>query len=896
MKSNNIHIFSKTKNKGSHKRFEDNNTKRHGHDDDNDWFSLHDKQDTQKWFENISDDPEEAFPKLSDVEINKLKAEAKLLFESETVTHANKNSNGSQQYDYNWMKTIVSKGTVSDRIAANTLLVQSSPIHNLITLNNLINMAKVGKKNECTTVIETLSELFLTELLPPHRKLKSFESRPLSLLNELSSGNVSKRKSILILWYFEDQLKVAYRAFIQSLQTAAHDTVDANKEKAISALYKLLSGNPEQETILLSNLVNKLGDPSQKVASKTIYCLTQLLNTHPNMKCVVMEEIERLLFRSNVKPKAQYYGICFLTQILLRNDDSVLAVNLIKLYFSFFKACIKKGEIDTRLMAALLMGVNRAYPFAKNDMATISAHIETVYKIIHIGSFSISLQALRLLLQVSESGTSLSDRFYSALYKKLLHPELGTHSQHAMFLSLLCRALEKDNNVPRIRCFIKRLLQVCLHTPVTLLCGILCLISHIMQKKPELMAIEMKITLNFDFDDEQEEHYEDVKEEVADVACDLTTNEKLPATWFHCQNMNKETLRKNKIGLYDPYHRNPVFAGGEYCVYTELLKLKEHYHPSVSLFASKILQGEKIEYPGNPLQDFALSKFLDRFVFKNPKKASEDDQFAYRKKYVPVGVRSLPVNSANYLNTDESRIPVDELFLYRYLKNKSERQPKVEDDDDVDSVASDEFEALMDNLMGGRKKDVDFADEVGTIVTSKPKKGSKLKGSNDAEGSEIDDDDDDNDEEEGSQFDDLPDMSGDDCSGDDIGEDEFSDVEDVEFSDDGEPVEDSDGLLEDIKKKTLSFRNGKMQKLSSKNKSDVFVSADEFAEMLEETGASDFKVGSISNVSNKDNADVKQLKWEKKRHDFVEHCGSNKRSKRKFHGKAQGKPYKRKRK
>lgn len=84
--------------------------------------------------------------------------------------------------------------------------------------------------------------------------------------------------------------------------------------------------------------------------------------------------------------------------------------------------------------------------------------------------------------------------------------------------------------------------------------------------------------------------------------------------------------------------------------------------------------------------------------------------------------------------------------------------------------------------------------------------GSKLKGSNDAEGSEIDDDDDDNDEEEGSQFDDLPDMSGDDFSGDDIGEDEFSDVEDVEFSDDGEPVEDSDGLLEDIKKKTLSFR------------------------------------------------------------------------------------------
>ena len=47
----------------------------------------------------------------------------------------------------------------------------------------------------------------------------------------------------------------------------------------------------------MNSLVNKLGDPSQKVASKAIYSLVQLLQVHPNMKLVVMEETEKLLFR-----------------------------------------------------------------------------------------------------------------------------------------------------------------------------------------------------------------------------------------------------------------------------------------------------------------------------------------------------------------------------------------------------------------------------------------------------------------------------------------------------------------------------------------------------------------------------------------------------------------------
>ena len=37
------------------------------------------------------------------------------------------------------------------------------------------------------------------------------------------------------------------------------------------------------------------------------------------------------------------------------------------------------------------------------------------------------------------------------------------------------------------------------------------------------------------------------------------------------------------------------------------------------MFATTLLQGLPITYAGDPLTDFSLSNFLNRFVFKNPK-------------------------------------------------------------------------------------------------------------------------------------------------------------------------------------------------------------------------------------------------------------------------------------
>jgi len=130
-----------------------------------------------------------------------------------------------------------------------------------------------------------------------------------------------------------------------------------------------------------------------------------------------------------------------------------------------------------------------------------------------------------------------------------------------------------------------------------------------------------------------------------------------------------------------------------------------------------------------------LIRFLDRYVFKNPKKLEDkkvqrkNDPLAQRAGYTAKGVRSLPVDSAAYLNEREERIPVDELFLYKYLKQKSEIKKgikKEDDDEDMESVNSEEFNDMLDRMAPNRDlDDLDDLDIAADIVPGK-KKGNSV--------------------------------------------------------------------------------------------------------------------------------------------------------------------------
>jgi ribosome biogenesis protein MAK21 len=56
--------------------------------------------------------------------------------------------------------------------------------------------------------------------------------------------------------------------FVTALEECSRDNLEFIKERALRAIAELLRAKPEGEALLLTALVNKLGDPSRKLASK----------------------------------------------------------------------------------------------------------------------------------------------------------------------------------------------------------------------------------------------------------------------------------------------------------------------------------------------------------------------------------------------------------------------------------------------------------------------------------------------------------------------------------------------------------------------------------------------------------------------------------------------------
>lgn len=369
-----------------------------------------------KWFDleyTAEGSPTQQDPSL----VSQYKALAQRLYEAEAELYRTK-KNLQKGANSNWMKTVVSSGVLADRMAAMTVLIQDAPVHTLDHVESLVSMVKKkGSRRMGLMALDTLRELLLSDLLPEQRKLRPFAQHPFDQLEEKASGNRDARDRRLVLWYFEHLLKHHVAEFVAALDTVAHDTVAATKAKALATAHEMLCSRPEQERALLIQVVNKLGDPEYKTAAKASYLLETLLHKHPNMKAVVCCEVERLMFRPNVSPKAQYYAVCFLSQVKLSHGEAELAAKLIAIYFSFFRACVKKKDIESKMLSVLLSGVNRAYPYAGSGDEKVKEQLDTLFKVVHLVKFNTAVQALMLLFQVMDSQQTVSDRYYVALYR-----------------------------------------------------------------------------------------------------------------------------------------------------------------------------------------------------------------------------------------------------------------------------------------------------------------------------------------------------------------------------------------------------------------------------------------------------------------------------------------------
>ncbi|KAI9886306.1 MAG: hypothetical protein M1823_001915 [Watsoniomyces obsoletus] len=827
--------------------------------------------------------------------LNRFHQHAKELLQAENDLYTSTHLSGSSSHRF--LSTIMSSGTLSDKVSALTLLIQESPVHTMKALERLLGLAKKRSRGQAVSALGALKDLLAQgELLPPQRRLKSFVTQP-QLVEVLQDRHArewqpgqplpgSLTEAHLVVWAFEDWLKSTYYQIIQLLEVWCSDEVEFARARALGYVYELLMHKPEQEANLLRLLVNKLGDTDKKIASKASFLLLQLQAAHPPMKTIIISTIENeLVFRPRQSSHAIYYAVITLNQTVLSSREPDVASKLLQIYFGLFTALLKESpknaanaeakdsqavkspkhtdnkgtdqgerkkdkkapvnqpEEDSRekIISAVLTGVNRAFPYAGNDETIVRTHLDTLFKITHSSNFNSSVQALMLLQQLSSAQRLESDRFYRTLYESLLDPRLLTSSKQAMYLNLLFRSLKADLDVKRVKAFVKRLLQVLtLHQP-PFVCGALYLIKEIEEIFPALHGLIDQPENEYDGD---EEHFEDVMEEGEG-------DERHAADQRGSKGGNPTaSAQPNR---YDGRKRDPQHSNADRSCLWELLPFLNHFHPSVKLFASRLLLNE----PKPPKPDLSLHTlihFLDRFVYRNVKSNPAlrgasvmqplhgDNEHGVLLLNRDSGKAQAPLNTAEFLAKRVEDISVDEVFFHKYFaqvdgrrghSNRStKKKPKSRDDDDDEAEDDD---------------DDDDDDEIWkAIVGSKPEMagsdddGPDLDDSDSAVEDMSDDDDDDDDDDDGVPLggDDDDDVSG--ISGDDASLVEYH--EDSE-GDEAVVTADGEGLFAPEQARSMAGTSKRGQPSSETKDSrrakrrklkdlPVFASVEDYAEML----------------------------------------------------------------
>ncbi|KAH8662923.1 CBF/Mak21 family-domain-containing protein [Tricladium varicosporioides] len=683
--------------------------------------------------------------------LRNIKDYAKTLLEADGDLYASKNLSSTSSHRF--LSTIMASGTLSDKVSALTLVVQESPIHTTKSFENLLALARKRSRAQAVSAPSALKDLLGNGVvLPADRRLRLFANQP-GLLGTLQEDLITNwqlghrlpgdiTKAHLISWAYEDWLKESYFEMLKVLEGWCNDEVLYARTRAVTYVYELLKEKPEQEANLLRLLVNKLGDPDKKIASRTSYLLLQLQTSHPLMKPIIIRSIEtELLLRPGQSSHAKYYAINTLNQTILSASNEEIAKKLLDIYFEIFVTLLKKPdpqpttptvvtnrkgqvqgggapmgkkakaraakeeeaklsnqETTEKMISAVLTGVNRAFPFSKADDTSLEKHMDTLFRITHSSNFNTSIQALMLIEQLATTKHLAVERFYRTLYESLLDPRLITTSKHALYLNLLFRALRADINIKRVKAFAKRLLQiVTLHEP-PFICGVIYLLRELEVTFPGLKTLFSDPEMN----DDDEEVFRDVPEDEEENALKQT-----------------EGPRIKRADVYDGRKRDPEHSNADKSCLWESIPFLVHFHPSVSLFASRLSQNAPMP-PKPDLASHGLSHFLDRFVYRNAKAAtsgpkgssimqplagSDNKSILLTSKSSQASLQ--PVNTEAFSRKKAEDVAVDEVFFHKYFSqigkgkqtsNKKKPEKKLGSDDEDEENDEDEiWQALVES-------------------------------------------------------------------------------------------------------------------------------------------------------------------------------------------------------
>lgn len=473
--------------------------------------------------------------------------------------------------------------------------------------------------------------------------------------------------------------------------------------------------------------------------------------------------MQQLAHRPNLSAKALYNCIIFLNQLKLvkeepaviekgKNKEISLPSSLISTYFQIFEFAVNKvkvargdamskteSELDqamkSRLLGALLTGVNRAHPYLPNSDTGMEQHIDSLYRIAHVAPPSACTQALLLLFHLAvgshgedngppttgetEGTTSQNarkDRFYRALYSKIADPTMLSGRQLTLYFNLVYKAMKYDTKPTRVVAFGKRLLHTAFHFSPAVTSGALFLVSEVMKIHPELSTTAAR-------SDGHSIQYDPLKREPT-VAFSSAVN----------KDKNNDHSDDDDGDGDDIVQDKPSEAASLW----EISLTLHHFHPSVCKFSQNI---GSIEYNGDPLKDFTLAPFLDKFAFRNPKSSQKIKKKFFRGENIGErrsglqasiqAAKSLPVNDPAYW-TKQKNINEDDVFYHNFFVEKAKRDEikgvnkskKSEDDvldlaegKDVDfDYETDEEEeqfvqGLAEGLMRTKGERIEYDDE-----------------------------------------------------------------------------------------------------------------------------------------------------------------------------------------
>ena len=324
-----------------------------------------------------------------------------------------------------------------------------------------------------------------------------------------------------------------------------------------------------------------------------------------------------------------------------------MAVSLVDTYFRMFDVAMRKQSDDkhgmkSRLLSALLTGINRAHPFLPDSDQGLEQHIDSLYNVSHISAPSASTQALMLLFHVaigprgetrpSEAQQSKQDRFYRALYAKLSKSSfLGGGKHLTLFFNLIYKTMKYDSDSLRVVAFAKKLMSTVLHVNPAVAASALFLLNEVMKTHKHLAG-----SLN------------DIPENNS-VFLRFDPSKREPRAAI----VDAEGKTIDKMGVIMPLW--------------EVCLLSHHFHPSVAKFAASL---GGIEYSGDPLRDFALAPFLDKFSYRNPK--------AHKKGKISIAQRRIksqvvrPVNDPAFLKNQH--VDDADKFFHNFFLERARRE------------------------------------------------------------------------------------------------------------------------------------------------------------------------------------------------------------------------------